>query len=153
MTRFLAGLTLLGAGACAPDLADHLRDTTAPDERVFVWGFDPTVNVRAQRRTTSRFLYNYPFRVDWGNTDYERELMDALRADPPRVVVVAACDITYGITGTRRDSWWYFRHLAPLRAFVEEGYTLETTVGKGQRYLPNGQKTRAPRYRVYRRND
>ena len=111
-------------------LVQVLRETTAVDDRVFVWGFDPAINVWAQRRTVSRFLYNYPFRVSWGNPAYEAELLAALRADPPEVFVVASKDRTTGVTGSRKDSAQLFAELEPLRAFVESHYARDRAVGR-----------------------
>lgn len=111
-------------------LVVHLRSTTAPDDHVFVWAFDPAIHVWAQRRGTTRFLYNYPFRVDWGNPAYEAELLEGLRAAPPEVVVVASGDHTYGVTGSKKDSARLFRELVPLRDFVQDGYDRETRIGR-----------------------
>lgn len=118
-------------------LVEWLRAETEPDDRVLLWGFDPAVHVWSQRRGVSRFLYNYPFRVDWGNLAYEEELMSALRADPPAVVIVGTKDATPGVTGSRKDSYRLFREFDAFRDFVDQGYTAENPIG---------------RYRVYRRN-
>jgi len=111
-------------------LVEHLRATTQPTDRVFVWAFDPAIHIWAQRRGVTRFLYNYPFRVDWGNPAYEAELMEGLRATPPEVIVIARGDHTYGVTGNRKDSERLFRELRPFRAFVLEGYERETVKGR-----------------------
>lgn len=117
-------------------LAEHLRTVTTPDERVFLWGFDPAVHVWAQRRGTTRFLYNYPFRVSWGNAAYKAELLEGLRADPPSRFIVASADATPGVTGSRKDSARLLREFRALSDFLGEGYTREVVVG---------------RYTVYRR--
>lgn len=118
-------------------LADYVEAHTDPDDRVFLWGFEPLVNYVAGRKTESRFLYNYPFAVSWGNPDYARELMDALRARPPALFVVASKDATPGVTGNPKDSRALFLDFPELRAFVEEGYHLEKSI---------------TRFDVYRRN-
>jgi hypothetical protein len=107
-----------------------LQETTTPEQRVFLWGYDPTINVRSHRRTVSRFLYNYPLRVNWGNPEYESELMHALRAKPPDVFVVSSEDRFPGITGTYQDSAALLRAFHELDTFVKERYERAEKVGR-----------------------
>jgi 4-amino-4-deoxy-L-arabinose transferase-like glycosyltransferase len=111
-------------------VANVLQQTTVPEQRVFLWGYEPTINVRAQRHTVSRFLYNFPFRVSWGDPEYEAELMQALRARPPHVFVVSSGDRFPGITGTYKDSAALLREFDELNALVKERYELAETVGR-----------------------
>ena len=105
------------------DAADRVAALSKPGDRVYVWGFDPLINFMANRLTVSRFLYNYPFAVSWGDPRYEDELMTALRATPPSLFVVASNDVNKGVTGNEADSRALFESFAALKAFVTEGYT------------------------------
>lgn len=107
-----------------------LKETTTPDQRVFLWGYEPTINVRARRHTVSRFLYNFPLRVSWGDPEYERELIGALRARPPDVFVVSSRDRFPGLTGTYKDSAALLRDFEELDAFVKERYEPAERVGR-----------------------
>jgi len=111
-------------------VAKLLRETTTADQRVFLWGFEPTINVRAHRRTMSRFLYNYPLRASWGNPEYEAELMGDLRARPPDVFVVASGDRYPGLTGTYKDSAALLRDFDELDTFLQERYVPAESVGR-----------------------
>jgi hypothetical protein len=111
-------------------VAAVVRDSTTPEQRVFVWAFEPTINVRAQRRTVSRFLYNYPFRASEGNRAYQHELMQALRAHPPDVFVVASKDRFPGFTGTYKDSTVLLREFTELHSFLEEHYHRAESIGR-----------------------
>jgi len=106
-----------------------LEDTTAPDQRVFVWGCEPTINVRARRHTVSRFLYNFPLRMRWGDPGYEDELMAALRADPPEVFVVASQDRLFRVFGNQKVSAQLLGEFGQLDAFVKAEYEPERRVG------------------------
>lgn len=117
-----------------------LQETTTPEQRVFLWGYDPTINVRSRRRTVSRFLYNYPLRVHWGNPKYEDELMQALRAKPPDVFVVSSRDRFPGITGTYRDSAAALREFQELDTFVRERYEPAEKVGRYALWRLNGSR-------------
>jgi hypothetical protein len=111
-------------------VADVVRDSTTSDQRAFVWAFEPTINVRAQRRTVSRFLYNYPFRAREANRAYEDELMQALRTNPPDVFVVASKDRFPGFTGTYKDSTVLLREFTELHSFLEEHYHRAESIGR-----------------------
>jgi hypothetical protein len=110
--------------------ADFIARETAPGDRVFVWGYDPMVNVLARRKTVSRFLYNYPLAVAWGNPAYATELLDALAADPPRLFLVGSQDATPHVTGTNDDSRQLFLKFTALRDFVTARYVPAATVAR-----------------------
>lgn len=108
-------------------VAERLRSTTTPDQRVFVWSFEPTINVRAKRHTVSRFLYNYPFRI----TDrYETELMEALRSRPPDAFVVRSGDRFPGYGDSYVDSSILLNQMERLAAFLRRRYELSERVGR-----------------------
>jgi hypothetical protein len=111
-------------------VADLLQETTTPEQRVFLWGYAPTVYVRARRHTVSRFLYNFPLRTAWRNQEYKAELMRALRAEPPEVFVVASQDRYYGLTGSKKDSATLLREFEELNDFVTSRYVLEAKIGR-----------------------
>lgn len=107
-----------------------LRNTTTPEQRVFLWGYEPTINVRAQRHTVSRFLYNFPLRMGRDSSGYEEELMTALVTRPPDVIVVTKGDRFPGLTGTYKDSTALLVEFDELDAFVKERYEPAETVGR-----------------------
>jgi hypothetical protein len=117
-------------------VAADLTSRTAPDDRVFVWGFEPTILVVAQRRGVSRYLYNYPFRVSFGTPERERELVDALTATPPVWFVVGSDDATRSVDDAGLDSRALLTRYPALSAFLEGGYTLDHRVGVYDAWRP-----------------
>ena len=111
-------------------VADLIEATTTPEQRVFVWGYAPTIYVRAQRHAVSRFLYNFPLRTEWRNAEYKAELMRELRAQPPDVFVVASEDRYVGLTGSKKDSMELLREFEELNEFVASLYSPETKIGR-----------------------
>lgn len=111
------------------NVAKLVQDTTARSQRVFVWALEPTINVRAQRRTVSRFIYNYPFRasVHSRTREYGAELLQALGVRPPDVFVVGSRDRFPGFTGTHKDSKMLLRE---LDSFLDERHRPAETVGR-----------------------
>lgn len=102
--------------------AAYIASATKPEERVFIWGFDPMVNFIAKRMTVSRFLYNYPFAVHWGNPSYKAELLAALEAAPPVLFLVGSKDALPSVTTNDVSSRELFNNFKELKAFVEAHY-------------------------------
>lgn len=108
-------------------VASVAAEMTTPREHVFVWSFEPTINVRAGRRTVSRFLYNYPFRM---SDRYLPELMEALRETPPEVFIVRRGDRFPSFTGSYVDSTVLLGRLGELHAFLRDRYVERESVGR-----------------------
>jgi hypothetical protein len=111
-------------------LSKVLMETTTPEQRVFVWGFHPTINIRARRRTVSRFLYNTPFRGSEHRARYEAELMDALTAHPPEVIVVASGDRHFGLDRSYVDSASLLLEVPGLEPFILDHYRRDEPIGR-----------------------
>jgi hypothetical protein len=102
--------------------AAYIASATKPEDRVFIWGFDPMVNFIARRMTVSRFLYNYPFAVNWGNPSYKTELLAALEAAPPALFLVGSKDALPSVTKNDVSSRELFTNFKELKDFVETHY-------------------------------
>jgi hypothetical protein len=70
--------------APAPQVAAYIRERTQPDEYVYVFAAEPQVYLFAQRRSSSRYIYDYPFQHVPGARE---ELRRDLAARPPKLVV------------------------------------------------------------------
>lgn len=77
---------------------------SAPDDSIFVWGFEPALYWFSERRPASRFIYDVPQRVEWQRDVARRDLLSDLRRDPPRVIVVQHGDAFRYVTGDDDDS-------------------------------------------------
>ncbi len=74
--------------------AQQVGLSSSPGDRVFVWGFEPSLYWLAQRTPSSRFFYDYPLSRRFGEiaARHEMQLLEDLRSNPPAVVVVVARD-------------------------------------------------------------
>ena len=74
--------------------AGQIERSSLPGERVFVWGFEPSLYWLAQRKPSSRFLYDYPLSSHFGElaSQYRSELLGDLEAHPPAIVIVVSRD-------------------------------------------------------------
>jgi 4-amino-4-deoxy-L-arabinose transferase-like glycosyltransferase len=95
------------------EVAAFVRERTAPDDRIFIWGFEPLIYSLSGRRPASRFIYTVPLVTDWSPSEWRRELMRELERNRPRAIVVAHNDVLPWMTGRYDDS------AAQLMAFPE----------------------------------
>ena len=65
-------------------VAELLRARLAPEETVFIWGFEPMIYDMAERRPATRFIYDVPQRVAWYRDEARATLMSDLERIRPR---------------------------------------------------------------------
>lgn len=110
-------------------VADHIRRTTAADDKLFVWSFEPMIYFLAERDPVSRFIFDFPLSGAYAPAQFRDELMAAVGAEPPLVMVVQHREPMVPVMGHAKDSYQSWQEFTALRRFVEENYRLETTVG------------------------
>ncbi len=112
------------------ELSAWLRESTVPDERVFVWGFDPVIHVWSERRPASRLIYNFPLALRTSDHDFWLDVLlrDLERADPP-VFVIATGDALPMVTGFEGDSRDLFLSYPKLVAYVLHNYEMPQSIG------------------------
>ncbi len=109
-------------------LADYIAANTDPTDRIFIWGYEPLVYFVARRWPVSRFIYNFPLVVSWRTADFRSELVAALAATPPRLMVVAHGDATPWVMGHDKDSYASLLEFPELLDFIRNNYFFATSV-------------------------
>jgi hypothetical protein len=72
----------------SPTIAEHIRRTSDPDERVYVVGSEPQIFFHARRRSATRYIYFYPLLGGFDDgLERQREAMREVEASNPRYVV------------------------------------------------------------------
>jgi len=112
------------------ELADYLRQSTLPSERVFIWGFEPAVYFLARRNTVSRFIYNLPLIADYDRQRFRAEFMRAFVRDPAEVFVVEHGDSVPLATGVHDDSYEALHGFPELLELLAADYHPEARVGR-----------------------
>ncbi len=92
------------------------------DGSVFVWGFEPLVYLRAERRPASRFIYIAPLLAPWCPPEWRRELVRGLFASPPDVLVVLSEDALPWVSGTNFDSMQALTKVRDLVNLIDRRY-------------------------------
>jgi hypothetical protein len=117
-------------------VATAIRDLTAEDEPIWIWGNEPQLYLEASRQSATAYPYLYPLVTPGYTTPAMVEAAaTSLRADSPRVIVDAGSRapgvvgfqqllIPRPLTSDGRD----LDILDPLRTVVREGYAQAETV-------------------------
>ncbi len=112
------------------ELAEYLRATTEPTDRVFIWGFEPGVNFLCRRGTVSRFIYNFPMVADWQKERFRAELIQVYYQDPAEVFVAEHGDAVPWATGHNQDSFESLMEFPELRDFIPTCYGRDRQIGR-----------------------
>lgn len=108
----------------------HLRATTSPEDRVFVWGWFPALYVVGDRCPATRFVYTHHLAGFASNEEGKRghsvprgwnDVMADLERDPPIYIL----DTSHGDYEFRYAP---IEDYGPLWQFVENGYRLEDEI-------------------------
>jgi hypothetical protein len=69
-------------------IVDYVAVNTEPGEKVLVWGNEVWINFLADRRSPTRYTYQYPlFMPGYTHGNKVLELLEDLRTDPPSLIV------------------------------------------------------------------
>lgn len=85
-------------------IADYLKDRTASQDTLFVWGFRAELYFLADLRPATRFIFQFPLVGDWYPPEWRTENVETLWAALPPYVVVAQGDYLPWVTGREEDS-------------------------------------------------
>jgi hypothetical protein len=103
----------------------YLIERTHEDDAVLVWGFEAMINYMADRRSPTRFGYNYPLVAkvkDRRELGYRTQFIQQLASDPPRYIVVGVGDQNSLMKRSSKNSIQSFPR---FKAFMREHYALE----------------------------
>lgn len=99
--------------------ADKVAELTAPEDKVYLWGYDALIFFLSHRQSASRYGFSYPLRV--GDPAVRRaEVMGVLELQPPRLVVVQTADSNSLLEATSAEALPEF---AALAAFIGQNYS------------------------------
>jgi hypothetical protein len=74
-------------------VSDYISRNSTARDTIVVWGWDPLVNVLAQRATPTRFGYSYPLTIAGPMRDLYRSIfLRDINAAPPRYIIVDGRD-------------------------------------------------------------
>jgi hypothetical protein len=131
------------------DVAEYLNTHTQRREPVQIWGYESLVYYLADRRAASRFQMSHPLVMRTPGHDitpmqqrWRKEFMQAMSLRQPKYIVVVT-----------KDNWWWAPEqktseelldgFPEWKAFIEDNYTLEDTIGRFRIYHDKHSQTRS----------
>jgi hypothetical protein len=125
------------------EIARWIESSTAPTDRVFIWGNNPEIHLATNRTPYGPYLYEFPLVTQgyWSPAKTQR-LVSAWTADPPEIVVEGPSDVPMFEPASRSHDGRDYDTLDPLRGFVHQHYRLGVEVGVLHVYVLN---ERSPR--------
>jgi len=110
-------------------VSEWLRQNTAPDDAVYIWGFEPAIYQLSERPLGSRYLFNVPMRARWSARKFRASLMQELEQHPPKAVIVMSGDAIPWVTGNQLDSRGELSRFYALSALLERRYASAAEIG------------------------
>ena len=110
--------------------SDYLRHNTSPDDKIFIWSFEPGVYFLSERESASRFIFNYPLIGDFAWPEYREQFMVEMEATRPAVILVGQRDAMTWVTGTDDDSTAALERFEAFKKFIEGGYRPVEEIGQ-----------------------
>jgi hypothetical protein len=104
------------------DVALEVRSRTSSADPIFVWGFEPAIYWLAERKPSSRFIYDVPQRTEWQRGYARAELLHDLAERPPALIIVQHNDVFPAVTGHLLDSHDELPGFPELSHIVESDY-------------------------------
>ena len=103
----------------------YLKDHSALDDQVYVWGTAPLIYFLSGRECPSRFVSNLGLISDWTPPAWRNQLVQTLRTKQPRFIVVERRDAIPAVSGTTLDSQEYLVRYPAFLRLLNRGYLRE----------------------------
>jgi hypothetical protein len=94
--------------ATRAEVVRYIAAHTSPSDSVLIWGAEPGVNFAAQRRSPTRYVYQYPlYTRGYVDAALVKEFLRDVEADPPTLIIDASSSdrITPPIDPDARARW------------------------------------------------
>jgi len=104
--------------------ADVVRAHHKPGDSLFLWGYSTMLYFLTDVPPRYRYPYSWPFMVNYYDGRYTQDLLDRLRANPPKQFVVQSKDATPWATYNPKSSNEMLAEYPALTAFLAQHYHL-----------------------------
>jgi len=109
-------------------VAQFLRQHTAPGTPALVWGFEPIIYFLADRPPASRFISQQPLVTPWSPPEWREELLTDLRRKRPQYILVVHNDVMPWVTLRPYDSAGELAYFAGLADLLRRDYCPEVRI-------------------------
>lgn len=105
-----------------------VKENTAENDGIYVWGFDPLIYYLSGRHCVSRFIYNFPLYWKGGNEKFRREFMKDIQENAPKLILISQRDPLYYISGYTGDSKSMLEKFPDFNDYIEIKYRFLTQI-------------------------
>lgn len=133
---------------------EFVKENTEPDQKILMWGSESSINMAAQRKAPTRFVYHRPiFEPYHPDRQILNEFYEGLMADPPVIVIdTAGTDVkTPPIDPSNYDRWVFAAYREPpdpevdeIRDFIYSNYTYAGRILNWLVYVRPGHEVKIP---------
>lgn len=69
-------------------IIEYIKETTSPEDTILLWGAETSVNYFAERKSPTRFVYQYPLhQAGYANDEMINEFLDDLIENNPKLII------------------------------------------------------------------
>ncbi len=108
--------------------AAYLAAHTRPEQRAFIWGFEPLVYWLAGREPATRFIFNFPLVASWYPRAWQDEVITQLQQAPPVYIIVLHRDPLPMVNNVLEDSAGQLKYFPALADLLNSRYQFETQI-------------------------
>jgi len=132
---------ITSAGGLRPTVAGYIRSHTAANDYVLLWGAETVVNFLAQRKSPTRYFYQYPLITkNYSNEALVKRFMIDLKQNQPAMIVDTGDTLFPPLERDERMRWSLPRHamaigydlpprsIEQFYVFVERHYYLASNI-------------------------
>jgi hypothetical protein len=109
-------------------VADYIHERSSPEDRMYVWGFDPVLYLLADRPLGSRFALSYPLMSRWSTSRWQPVFIDELRRERPLYIVLHPDEPESWITGEDIEAIDYVNRFPEFKELLANDYEQETSL-------------------------
>jgi hypothetical protein len=106
-------------------VAEGIRQRSAPEAPVYLWGFEPAFYLAVDRPFPGRFPFSYPLVTPWAPARWREEFLSEFRRASPEWLVIRSRDPIPWVAGIRGDARERLRGFPELEAEIRRDYRVE----------------------------
>ena len=107
---------------------NYVKNNTEVSDRIFIWGFDPVVYYLSGRECATKFIYNFPLYWKGNNEKFQKEFLEDINTNNPKLILVSQKDPLYYISGYHEDSKEMLKRFPEFEEFLNEKYIFRTQI-------------------------
>jgi hypothetical protein len=123
------------------EVSDYIKRDTTPNDKIFIWGYNPGIYFLSERNCASRFINNFPLYGEFVWKEQFREyFLNEMKENKPKYILVTGREKAPRVTGSRDHSGAAFKKFVEFYDFVYREYERSTIIGDFtiyKRKIPN----------------